>query len=172
MQIHKQLFILLIAIVGLLSGCGWNQSPPNNAIATLTPGPAPTQPLTTLAGEEVTLQTWQGQGVIVNFWATWCYPCREEMPYLASIHEQNPDITVVGVNYLENADAARGFVEELDLPFPIIVDERGFLVSELQVKVLPTTFFINKEGHIVSQYIGVLDELLIAEHMSLITSSE
>ncbi len=73
---------------------------------------------------------------------------------------------------MENTEKARTFVEELDLPFPIIVDEKGFLVGELHVKALPTTFFINKEGHIVKQYLGVLDEQLLAEGLSLITSSE
>lgn len=170
MQIHKQLLILLICIVGLLSACGWGaQSPPNDAVVTLTPGPAPERPLTTLEGEEVSLQTWQGQGIILNFWATWCVPCREEMPALAKIHEENPDVIVVGVNYLENAEATRGFVEELNLPFPIIVDEKGFLVGDMYVKALPTTFFINKEGNIVMQHIGVLDEQLLSEGMSLIS---
>ncbi len=98
MKIHKQLLLLLIGIIGLLgaSACGWGgQSPPNNAIVTLTPGPAPERLLTTLEGEDVTLQTWLGQGIVLNFWATWCVPCREEMPYLANIHEQNPDVVVL-----------------------------------------------------------------------------
>ena len=158
MRIHAQLLILLLLVVGLLSGCSWQSQKPPSAIATLTPGPAPTRPLTTLDGEEVTLQTWQGKGVILNFWATWCYPCRQEMPDLAKIHQENQDIVVVGVNYLENAESARDFVQELDLPFPIIVDEKGFLSGDLHVKALPTTFFINSEGHLVTQHIGVLHQ--------------
>lgn len=132
-------------------------------VPTITPGPAPTLTLKTLAGEEITLEKWRGKGIILNFWATWCYPCRIEMPDLAAIHEANDDIIVVGVNYLEDAATAEAFVEEYELPFPIILDERGWLIGEMNVKGLPTTYFINPEGQLIGSHIGPLDQEALME---------
>lgn len=132
-------------------------------IPTITPGPAPALTLKTLAGEEITLEKWRGKGIILNFWATWCYPCRVEMPDLAAIHQANEDIIVVGVNYLEDAETARAFVEEYKLPFPIILDEKGWLIGTMNVKGLPTTYFIDPEGQLIGSHIGPLNEEALME---------
>lgn len=186
MQTHAQQLILVLFIV-LLAACGSAGTPSEDGssssspssssqggivVPTLTPGPAPTRPLVTLEGEEVTLDKWRGKGIILNFWATWCYPCRQEMPHLAAIHQTHEDIVVVGVNYLENAENARDFVEEFGLPFPIIVDQRGGLVSDLKVKGLPTTFFINPQGQLIGQHIGELDEEQLKEAVEQLTTTD
>jgi thiol-disulfide isomerase/thioredoxin len=132
-------------------------------VPTITPGPAPTLTLKTLEGEEITLEKWRGKGIILNFWATWCYPCRIEMPDLAAVHEANEDIIVVGVNYFEDAEKARAFREEYNLPFPIILDEKGWLIGEMNVKALPTTYFINPEGQLIGSHIGPLNEEALME---------
>lgn len=111
-----------------------------------------------LGGEETTLERWRGQGVILNFWATWCFPCRVEMPLLAEIDERYDDVVVVGVNYLENQESAAGFVSEFDIPFPIVVDDKGWLSGELGIKGLPTTIYINADGQIVGSKIGPVTE--------------
>lgn len=132
-------------------------------VPTITPGPAPTLTLKTLEGEEITLEKWRGKGIILNFWATWCYPCRVEMPDLAAVHQANEDIIVVGVNYLEDAETAAAFVEEYQLPFPIILDEKGWLIGEMNVKGLPTTYFIDPEGQLIGSHIGPLNEEALME---------
>lgn len=132
-------------------------------VPTITAGPAPTLTFKTLAGEEVTLEKWRGKGIILNFWATWCYPCRLEMPDLAAIHQEHDDIVVVGVNYLEDAETAAAFVEEYNLPFPIILDQRGWLISEMNVKGLPTTYLINPAGQLIGSHIGPLDQEALQE---------
>ncbi len=125
---------------------------------TITPGPAPDTLLPLLDGEATTLAAWRGRGLIVNFWASWCYPCRVEMPALAALHEaRGGEVVVVGVNLEEDEATARAFVEELDLPFPILLDPEGTLSDQLGVLGLPTTFFINAEGQIVGSHLGPLD---------------
>lgn len=153
---------MALLLLALLVGC--NPAPTEETsisvaqgIATVTPGAAPTLALPTLDGPPQSLETWRGKGIILNFWATWCYPCRTEMPALAAIHEQGEEVVVVGVSYQEHPDLARPFVEELALPFPILMDEEGVLAKELGVRALPTTFFINAEGQIVGNHLGPLD---------------
>ncbi len=167
--LRQLLFVLCVGL--LLAGCtaasqvgSDDPSPalpagePRSALPTVTPGQAPTVALTTLEGAEVTLAQWQGQGIVLNFWATWCYPCRTEMPALAAFHQEQSDIVVIGVNYQESAELAKPFVEELGLSFPILLDEQGLLSKALGVRGLPTTYFINASGEVVGSHTGPLTQ--------------
>lgn len=151
----------LIVLLFLLSSCATTPEPTRSAPAlppTATPGPVPTVTLRGLDGQEHALAEWQGQTLLVNYWATWCLPCRAEMPALAAVHERHPEVVVVGVNYLEAEETARAFVEELALPFPILLDEEAALAQPLGVLGLPTTFLITSEGLLVATHIGPLTE--------------
>lgn len=175
MTLRQWVVLLLLGL--LLAGCAPALTEPQaptlaGAIATVTPGPVPALALPTLDGEMLTLETWRGQGIILNFWATWCYPCRTEMPALAAIHAQGEGVVVIGVNYQEHADLARPFVEELALPFPILLDEEGLLAKELGVRALPTTFFISAEGKIVGNHLGPLDESSLQEIVEQLAPTE
>lgn len=168
-----QSITLALMLMALLVGCTPAAEPtpitfPPNA-PTLTPiptialGPAPTRTFTLATGEETSLAAWRGKGVILNFWATWCIPCRTEMPLLADFNANQEDIDVIGVNYIEDQQSVEGFVANFNIPFPIVVDQRGFLAGELNVKGLPTTVYINTEGQIVGSHIGpVTQEMLDA----------
>jgi thiol-disulfide isomerase/thioredoxin len=166
--------LALLLLILLLAACGPAVPAPGAAstapgtpgprvLPTVTPGPAPSVALASLDGPELTLADWRGKHVVVNFWATWCYPCRVEMPALASVHEGHDDVVVVGVNYLEDAGTARPFVEELDLPFPILLDQRGEMATQLGVVGLPTTYFLDPEGRITGSFIGQLTEERVLE---------
>lgn len=140
-------------------------------IPTLEPRPAPELTLTMLGGEETTLEQWRGKGIILNFWATWCFPCRAEMPLLAEIDAKHEDVVVVGVNYLENQESAAGFVREFDIPFPIVVDDRGWLSGELGIRGLPTTIYIDANGQIVGSKIGPVTEAELEAIIPLLVES-
>jgi DsbE subfamily thiol:disulfide oxidoreductase len=137
-------------------------------IPTVTPGLAPVASLERLEGGETTLDAWRGKAVILNFWATWCWPCRQEMPALQALQDGNEDVVVVGVNFEESAEKAQGFVEELGLSFPIVLDPDGTFGAELDVVGLPTTFFIDAEGRIVGSHVGQLDEAELQEAMEML----
>ena len=82
--------------------------------------------LTTLQGEQVTLSDYKGKIVILNFWVTWCEPCKEEMPYLQSFAEEHPDVAVLAVNLTSmdlGMDIVKQFVDVFGLTFPILLDE-------------------------------------------------
>ena len=102
---------------------------------------------------------YNGHPLILNFWASWCAPCREEMPALQRVYETNKDngLIVLGINetYIDDVEAARDFVNELGLTFPNGRDDSGDVSSDLYWVIgLPTSVFISAEGEIVHVQVG------------------
>lgn len=117
---------------------------------------APDFTLKNLEGEEVSLSDFQGKHVFLNFWATWCGYCDEEMPDLQKIYEENDDIVVLAVNVMETQEEVKVYVDENGLSFPVVLDEEGMMGSLYLVRGMPTTYFINKEGVILGSIPGML----------------
>jgi peroxiredoxin len=121
--------------------------------------PAPGFQLTSLSGEQVQLDDYHGQVVLLNFWATWCAPCRLEMPAFQSRSEQLADkMVVVAVNNAESRDDVQAFVDELNLNFEILLDPEAEIQRLYQVRGYPTTIFIDAEGVIRVQHIGLMTD--------------
>ena len=119
---------------------------------------APDFTLDTLDGKKVTLSELRGKIVIIILWATWCPPCRAEMPALENAYEQYKDseVIILGLN-VTNQDSERdipSFVKEFGLTFPILLDRDGSVSTLYQLKALPTTYFVNREGIIRTVVIG------------------
>jgi peroxiredoxin len=119
---------------------------------------APDFTLDTLDGKKVALSELRGKIVIINLWATWCPPCRAEMPALENAYEQYKDseVIVLGLN-VTNQDSEKDippFVKEFGLTFPILLDRDGSVSTLYQLKALPTTYFVNREGIIRTVVIG------------------
>ena len=111
---------------------------------------APDFTLQTLDGEETSLSDYRGKPVFVNFWATWCPPCRAEMPDMEKLYG-NMDIEILAVNMTDtekNEEAVTTFVEETALTFPILMDMEGDLSSAYNVKAYPTSYLIDADGKI------------------------
>ncbi len=119
--------------------------------------PAPDFELPTLDGGTARLSDLRGKGVILNFWATWCPPCRFEMPALQRVYQENQDrIVVVGLNLTASDDinAVRAFIQEMGLTFPIWLDVEGEVADMYNLVALPTTFFIDAQGTICEVVLG------------------
>jgi len=119
---------------------------------------APDFTLDTLQGEQVKLSGLRGKVIVVNFWTTWCPPCRAETPALEMSYEayQDLDVVILGVN-LTDQDSLKeveSFVQEFGLTYPILLDRDGAVGLLYQLSGLPTTFFINREGVIHTVVIG------------------
>lgn len=119
---------------------------------------APDFTLDTLQGEQVKLSGLRGKVIVVNFWTTWCPPCRAETPALEMSYEayQDLDVVILGVN-LTDQDSLKeveSFVHEFGLTYPILLDRDGAVGLLYQLSGLPTTFFINREGIIRTVVIG------------------
>ena len=107
-------------------------------------------------GRGADLASLRGKPVILNFWATWCGPCRAEMPEFVALHRTNPNLVVLEANTQEGLDRIRPFAEEFGMTMPVLVDEVGALRSLYGVRAMPTTLFIDAEGLIRARWAGPL----------------
>jgi peroxiredoxin len=123
------------------------------------PVAAPEFELRDLTGQPVRLRDFRGRVVLLNFWATWCVPCREEMPALDALaRELGPrGLAVVGVNFKEPRPRVEAFVQELGLRFPMLLDGEGRVAQTYQVFALPATFVLDRRGTLVGTVLGIRD---------------
>jgi len=109
-------------------------------------------------GKEITLSELRGRPVIVNFWATWCPPCRAEMPAMqrAFMDYEDEEVIILAINSTNQdaLQAVKQFVDEFDITFPILLDSQGTAANTYQISSLPTTYFIGKDGIIREVVIG------------------
>jgi len=144
----------------------------------LTPGDSVSQyQLTDLNGKPVSFDDYKGKGMVVNFWATWCPPCRREMPLLESVYQQykSQDVIVIGISMGEPRDIVRRYVGSVGVTYPIwgnrarpeqVTIENGVVLSEkFNVVGLPTTFFIDRNGTIQSSRVGELNRAILQERI-------
>ncbi|MBN2043622.1 MAG: TlpA family protein disulfide reductase [Anaerolineales bacterium] len=156
----------MLAAAVLIFGAGWMGISTSLPGGTDTPGiPAPKAgflapdfTLATLEGESISLSDLRGKAVIVNVWASWCGPCRAEMPALEAVYREyaGEDLVLLAVNAAnqDNLNQAAAFVEELRLTFPVLLDEAGQVQRLYQVSALPSTFFIRPDGTIMEVVFG------------------
>jgi peroxiredoxin len=98
-------------------------------------------------GETLRLSTYRGKVVVVNFWATWCRPCRREMPALQRVAASEPDVVVLEVDLMESGEKARSFLDSLGLDgLQLVLDTDGATTRRFGVLTLPSTFFVDKDG--------------------------
>jgi peroxiredoxin len=150
----------------LLAGAGWtvfSRVPPAVAGAGQIPSPragfpAPDFTLDTVGGELATLSSNRGKVVIVNLWASWCGPCRAEMPAIQKVYVANRDrgLEVLAVNstFQDSVSDAEAFARDLGLTFPILLDRDGAVSRRYLLRALPSTFFIDRRGIIRSVILG------------------
>lgn len=120
------------------------------------PVEAPEFTLKNLDGESVSLSDMKGSYVFLNFWATWCPPCREEMPSMDTMYHELSDIDfeVLAVDLQESEQTVRTFVESNKYTFPVLLDSRGRVGSQYNVRSIPTTYLIDDEGFAVAFLVG------------------
>ena len=112
-------------------------------------GPAPNFTLKSMNGKNLKLSEMTGNVVLINFWASWCGPCREEMPLLNALHKKYAPLgfTVWGVNVEEQLDGARGFLGNVPVDFPILLDNENKVSKQYKVVAMPTTVVVDRDGN-------------------------
>jgi peroxiredoxin len=115
--------------------------------------------LKTVGGGEVALSGLQGQVVFLNFWATWCPPCRAEMPSMENLYLRFKDqgLAFAAVDLMESADAVEGFVREHGFTFPVLLDTRGEAGGRYGIQAVPSTFILDRDGNIILYAAGARD---------------
>jgi thiol-disulfide isomerase/thioredoxin len=134
----------------------------NAARAALLPTDAQALPEFDLAGYERLLEQLDGTPVVVNFWGSWCGPCRTEAPHLATAHERFGDrVQFLGVDILDARESARAFMREFGWTYPSVYDPPGAIRDGLGLLGQPVTLFYNRNGVLVDRWVGPLpaDEL-------------
>jgi len=128
-----------------------------DATAVVTSGAlAPDFRLSTPSGEAVALADYRGRPVLLNFFATWCAPCRGEMPFLeqAYVRHQAQDLVVLAVSLEEEPAVVPPFVTDLGLTFPVVLDGDGAVANQYGISILPTSFLIDADGQLVHRRNG------------------
>jgi len=117
-----------------------------------------------------TLSDLRGRPVVLNFWATWCGPCRVEMPAFEAAYRANQslNLTVLAINYAEPRQMVLAFGDELDLSFPLLLDPDGSVQELYQIRGYPSTMFIAPDGTLVAAHIGLLTKGQLAKNLALI----
>lgn len=133
----------------------------------------PNMTLQTLAGETRSLQDLQGQPVVVNLWATWCPPCRREMPALMHFAEQNPQVTVVLVNQGEEAATVAAYLQQEKLPSHAVwLDPHSDIGGFVGQRALPTTLFFDARGRLQEVRVGELSEATLQQKVSTLQAAQ
>lgn len=138
---------------------------PGTGPAPTTNSEAPDFTLRNLDGEEVKLSAFRGKPVMVNFWATWCAPCREEIPEIVKMYRE----THAGENYEilgvatgnSSMETVKAFSQEFDMRFPLLPDDGNHITNLFHVLPIPTTFFIDKDGIIRETHVGPVDRAMM-----------
>lgn len=133
---------------------------------------APDVELLNLNGKPVKLSDFVGKKVILNYWATWCPPCRAEMPHMEKFYKDNEkDVVVLAVNLTnteQNRDNVSDFVKDFGLTFPIVMDEEGDVSSTYQVIAYPTSYIIDSQGIIQDIFQGAINYDIMEKAISKI----
>lgn len=137
----------------------------NNGAIPLQGQNAPDFAYTFADGATQHLSDLRGRKVIVNFWATWCGPCEEEMPDLQRLANERSDVVVLGVNKLELVDAIIPFVQERGLTFTMIANPDGDISERYGAKNIPISYFIHSDGTIGFRHLGIMSYEMMLEQI-------
>lgn len=168
-----KLLPIIMGVVILASGCGSQPDSPNVSPNTTNPVTTPLAvegisignraidfQLQSLDGKTVKLSDFRGKPVLLNFWATWCGPCRSEMPYLQQISDNSTatGLVMLAVDAGENATVVQKFMTELNLTIPVLLDTDKAVSKSYSITAIPSTFLIDKNGIIQKKILGAFPD--------------
>ncbi len=163
MQMKKKISLSLVLVLSLCSVLWFSAgiaaaAPPSPFAVDKIPGQkAPDFTLNDLNGKPVPLSAFKGKVILLNFWATWCPPCRDEMPALEKLNQllKNKGLVVLSVSIDRSAASVKDFIKSTPVGFPVLFDDKLKVTRSLyKVFTVPTTFLIDKKGVVIEKYFG------------------
>ncbi|WP_152392691.1 redoxin domain-containing protein [Paenibacillus guangzhouensis] len=159
MMIRRAIQIVLLLV--LAAGAGYAviqlQSAPHDKA--VVGEAAPLFIIKDLQGQEIRLADYKGKGVLINFWASWCNPCVNELPLLNEAYKLT-GVPMLAINVGEDAETVQKFVDRYELAFPIALDADNQIKQQYRAVGLPLTLLINAEGELVDRHEGELTEMI------------
>jgi len=172
--------VLAVAILGMLSFGKWvdrqrQRRPVTSLVGDVRGVQAPDFELVSLDGRKVKLSDFRGKAVVLNFWATWCAPCKVEMPWFVDLqsHYANDGLTILGVA-MDDSDPEKiaKFASEMGVNYPVLLGTNKVSEAYGDVEYLPTTFYINRQGKIVGKVAGLIGKAEIEDDARKALDSE
>lgn len=142
----------------------------SNTPAPITGAPAPDFSLTSTQGKKISLSSLQGQPIVINFWATWCGPCKTEMPAIQAAYQKHraDKLQVLAVDAGEEQNDVTAFGSSLNLTFDLLLDPGNSVNDLYQVRAYPSTFFVGPDGRVAALQIGSMTDAQLAEGLAKI----
>jgi thiol-disulfide isomerase/thioredoxin len=156
-----RLILILLSLILVLSGCSGVKKGSE----------APNFTLADLEGKKVTLFDLRDKNVYLNFWASWCDPCKDEMPDIEKIHQEylDKELIVLTINTGEDKETVAKFMEEKGYTFPVLLDLNLDVAREYYTSNIPVSFFINKEGKVIEKKEGLMSGTEMKEAIELLS---
>ncbi len=150
---------IAVAVIGPQGNTPINVDTSKGPVPGMVEFPAPKLELVNLEGEPVSLETLRGQIVMVNNWATWCPPCRAEMPELEAYYQahKEDDFVLVGINSGDQSNQVLEFIKEYNLTFPMWLDPTGLAIHAFKNNALPSSYVLDKSGTVRLVWSGAVD---------------
>jgi peroxiredoxin len=150
-----------------------NESTANHAENNTKGAVAPDFTLSTLDGKKIKLSDLRGKTVILNFWATWCPPCRAEIPDLEKFYQkhQNQGVVILAVNLTsseKNREGIAEFIKQYNITYPVVLDPDNTVANLYQAESIPTSYFIDAKGVVQQKFIGAMSSDLLEEMIAKI----
>jgi cytochrome c biogenesis protein CcmG, thiol:disulfide interchange protein DsbE len=156
----------ILTLFAIFGGAAWiwiSRTSPDNLTNGMMPAPqqgfqAPDFELVESDGKTIQLSSLRGNPVLINFWASWCAPCKAEMPAMEHVYQKygkdGLQILAINSSIQDNRSNALAFTSQLGLSFPILFDENGIVSNSYKVRALPTSFFVDRQGIVRDVVIG------------------
>ncbi len=139
------------------------------ASSVVTGEQAPDFRLVLADGSSLALSDLKGRPVLINFWATWCPPCRSEMPDIIDRYNQNADdLVVLAINTREGMDLVEPFAQSFGITMPVVLDQTGSIMDLYEVRSMPTSYFIDRDGRIVMRWVGLMSPDVLDSFLKII----
>jgi thiol-disulfide isomerase/thioredoxin len=171
-RFHYAILIILVSVLGGAWTILSQETVFRDSTAQgLTAGPqagylAPDFALESIQNQQIVLGDLRGQPLVINFWATWCPPCRAEMPHLDEASSKyEGQVRIIAIDQGESREQVEAFASEIGITFPLLVDEPSDVSRVYGVRALPTTFFVDKNGIIVEVFTGTLNRAILEDRI-------